>query len=191
MVLVAHRRRLATPRETMDAGTNASVLPVMNTASMVGFGAVIATLPAFAGIRDALVAIPGGPLVSVAVATNVIAGITGSASGGLITMGETYVRMAAAAGIDPALMHRVVAIGCGGLSGLPHNGAVVTLLSVCGATHRGSYRDIAIVTAKTYGIRVGTLRPISRRPTSARRWWHRRRASSPANSIAHSFRGVD
>lgn len=60
VVLVAHRRRLATPRETMDAGANASVLPVMNTASMVGFGAVIAALPAFAGIREALVAIPGG-----------------------------------------------------------------------------------------------------------------------------------
>ena len=91
-----------------------------------------------------------------AVATNVIAGITGSASGGLIialeAMGDTYVRVAAAAGIDPALMHRVVAIGCGGLSGLPHNGAVVKLLSVSGATHRGSYRDIAIVMAKTYGI---------------------------------------
>ena len=149
VVVLTSRRRLTALRETMDAGANASVLPVMNTASMVGFGAVVAALPAFAVIRDALVSIPGGPLVSIAVATNVVAGITGSASGGLIialeAMGDTYMRMAAAAGIDPALMHRVAAIGCGGLSGLPHNGAVVTLLSICGATHRGSYRDIAMV----------------------------------------------
>ncbi len=82
-------------------------------------------------------------------ATNVVGGITGSASGGLIialeALGHAYVRMAAAAGVDPALMHRVAAIGCGGLSGLPHNGAVVTLLAICSTTHRGSYRDIAMV----------------------------------------------
>ncbi len=155
VVVLANRRRLPALRETMDAGANASVLPVLNTASMVGFGAVVAALPAFAGVRDALAAIPGGPLVSVAVATNVVAGITGSASGGLIialeAMGDTYVRMAAAAGVDPALMHRVAAIGCGGLSSLPHNGAVVTLLAICGATHRGSYRDLAMV------MLVGTI----------------------------------
>ncbi|HME25497.1 MAG TPA: hypothetical protein VKI44_29890 [Acetobacteraceae bacterium] len=155
VVALVNRRRLPALRETMDAGANASVLPVLNTASMVGFGAVVAALPAFAGVRDALASIPGGPLVSVAVATNVVAGITGSASGGLIialeAMGDTYVRMAAAAGIDPALMHRVAAIGCGGLSSLPHNGAVVTLLAICGATHRGSYRDVAMV------MLVGTI----------------------------------
>jgi H+/gluconate symporter-like permease len=149
VVVLTNRRRLPALRETMDAGANASVLPVLNTASMVGFGAVVAALPAFVGVRDALASIPGGPLVSIAVATNVVAGITGSASGGLIialeAMGDTYVKMAAAAGIDPTLMHRVAAIGCGGLSGLPHNGAVVTLLAICGATHRGSYRDIAMV----------------------------------------------
>jgi H+/gluconate symporter-like permease len=149
VVVLVNRRRLDALRETMDAGANASVLPVLNTASMVGFGAVMAALPAFAGVRDALSSIPGGPLVSVAVATNVIAGITGSASGGVIialeALGDTYVRMAWAAGIDPALMHRVAAIGCGGLSSLPHNGAVVTLLAICGATHRSSYRDVAMV----------------------------------------------
>jgi H+/gluconate symporter-like permease len=149
VLVLTNRRRLLALRQTMDAGANASVLPVMNTASMVGFGAVVAALPAFAGIRDALVSIPGGPLVSIAVATNVTGGITGSASGGLIialeALGDAYVRMAAAAGIDPALMHRVAAIGCGGLSGLPHNGAVVTLLAICGATHRNSYRDIGMV----------------------------------------------
>jgi H+/gluconate symporter-like permease len=155
VVVLTNFRRLPALRETMDAGANASVLPVLNTASMVGFGAVVAALPAFAGVRDALAAIPGGPLVSVAVATNVVAGITGSASGGLIialeAMGDTYVRMAAAADIDPALMHRVAAIGCGGLSSLPHNGAVVTLLAICGATHRSSYRDVAMV------MLVGTI----------------------------------
>ena len=155
VLVLLNRSRLSALRETMDAGANGSVLPALNTASMVGFGGVIAALPAFEAVRDALLAVPGGPLVSIAVATNVVAGITGSASGGLIialnAFGASLVESAAAAGIDPALMHRVASISCGGLSGLPHNGAVVTLLAICGATHRGSYRDIGMVMV------VGTL----------------------------------
>jgi len=54
-------------------------------------------------------------------------------------------RLAAEHGIDPALLHRVAVIGSGTLDSLPHNGAVVTLLSVCGTTHRESYLDIVMV----------------------------------------------
>jgi H+/gluconate symporter-like permease len=148
-LIALNLRRLPELRATMDAGANASVLPVLNTASMVGFGAVIAALPAFGLVSAAFLALDGGPVVSLAVATNVIAGITGSASGGLMitlqALGGTYAELAASAGIDPELMHRVAAIASGGLSSLPHNGAVVTLLAIAGVTHRGSYRDIAVV----------------------------------------------
>ena len=143
------RKRLPELRKTLDAGANASVLPALNTASLVGFGAVVAALPAFAVVRDGFLAVPGGPLVSIAVAANVMGGITGSASGGLIialnALGETYAQLGAGAGIDPALMHRVAAISSGALAMLPHNGAVVTLLAICGATQRGSYREIMMV----------------------------------------------
>ena len=81
-----------------------------------------------------------GPLVSLTVATNVLAALTGSASGGLTialdALGDTYMRLAAEQGIDPALLHRVAVIGSGTLDSLPHNGAVVTLLAVCGVTHQ-------------------------------------------------------
>jgi H+/gluconate symporter-like permease len=143
------RKRMPKLRATLDAGANASVLPALNTASLVGFGAVVAALPAFAVVRDGFLAVPGGPLVSLAVAANVMGGITGSASGGLnITLnalGEIYAQLAAAHGIHPELMHRVAAIGSGALAMLPHNGAVVTLLAICGATQRGSYREIMMV----------------------------------------------
>jgi len=136
-------------RESMDAGANASVLPVLSVASLVGFGAVVAALPAFAIVRDWVLSIGGGPLVSLATATNVLAALTGSASGGLTialdALGDTYMSIAAERGIDPALMHRVAVIGAGTLDSLPHNGAVVTLLAVCGSSHRESYRDIVIV----------------------------------------------
>jgi H+/gluconate symporter-like permease len=150
LVLVATNwKRLTALRESVDAGANASVLPALSVASLVGFGAVVAALPAFAAVRDAVLSIGGSPLVSVAVATNVLAALTGSASGGLIialeALGDTYMQIAAEQGIDPALMHRVAVIGAGTLDSLPHNGAIVTLLAVCGATHLTSYFDIFMV----------------------------------------------
>ena len=149
VLVLANLRRLPALRASMDAGANASVLPALSVASLVGFGAVIAALPAFALVREWVLSIEGGPLVSLAVATNVLAALTGSASGGLTialdALGETYMSIAAQTGIDPALMHRVAVIGSGTLDSLPHNGAVVTLLAVCGSTHGESYRDIVVV----------------------------------------------
>jgi len=150
VVLYAFNRgRLKSLRETVDAGLNASALPVISVASLVGFGAVVAALPAFQVVSDWVLGIEGGPLVGLALSTNVLSALTGSASGGLTialgALGETYMQLAAAYGIDPALMHRVAAIGAGSLDSLPHNGAVVTLLAVCGATHKESYFDIVMV----------------------------------------------
>jgi H+/gluconate symporter-like permease len=148
-LIAVNFRRLPTLRESLGAGANASVLPVLSVASLVGFGAVVAALPAFAIVRAWVLSIEGGPLVSLAVSTNVLAALTGSASGGLTialdALGATYMRLAAENGIDPAIMHRVAVIGAGTLDSLPHNGAVVTLLAVCGSTHRESYLDIVMV----------------------------------------------
>jgi H+/gluconate symporter-like permease len=148
-LIAINYRRLPELRASMDAGANASVLPVLTVASLVGFGSVVAALPTFATVRDWVLSIGGGPLVSLAVATNVLASLTGSASGGLTialdALGGAYMRLAAEQGIDPALMHRVAVISAGTLDSLPHNGAVVTLLAVCGSTHRESYLDIVMV----------------------------------------------
>ncbi len=148
-LLLATGRRLPALRESIDAGANAAVLPAFSVASLVGFGAVVAALPAFALVRDWVLSIGGGPLVSLAVATNVLSALTGSASGGLTialdALGPTYMRLAGEQGIDPALLHRVAVIGAGTLDSLPHNGAVVTLLAVCGSTHTKSYMDIVMV----------------------------------------------
>lgn len=148
-VIIFNCGRLPALRQSMDAGANASVLPAVSVASLVGFGAVIAALPAFAIVRDWVLGIEGGPLVSLAVATNVLAALTGSASGGLTialdALGQTYMSIASQTGLSPALMHRVAVIGSGTLDILPHNGAVVTVLAICGSTHRESYFDIVMV----------------------------------------------
>ncbi len=133
----------------LDAGAKESLMPIFNTASLVGFGAVIASLAGFALIRDWVVEVGDNPLISLAIGTSLLAGMTGSASGGmsiaLSTLGETYLEMGQAAGIAPDLLHRVTAVATGGLDALPHNGAVITLLTICGLTHREAYRDIAVV----------------------------------------------
>ncbi|QRM55787.1 Na+/H+ antiporter NhaC family protein [Sinorhizobium sp. BG8] len=149
LAVVLNYRRLPSLRETADAGVNASVMPAVSVASLVGFGAVIAGLPAFGDVREWVLGIGGGPAVSLAVATNILAALTGSASGGLTialdALGPTFVERAQAVGVDLALLHRVAVLSAGTLDTLPHNGAVITLLTVCGTGHRESYRDIAIV----------------------------------------------
>jgi len=142
------RRRLS---EILKAGAMDSLLPVFNTASEVGYGATIAALPAFAIVKSALLNfVPSNPLVSEATAISVLAGITGSASGGLSialeSLGATYYERALEFGVNPEVMHRVASMASGGLDSLPHNGAVITLLIICGLTHKQSYFDIGVVT---------------------------------------------
>jgi H+/gluconate symporter-like permease len=148
VAIIINFHRVPSIRVTMDAGANASVLPILNVASLVGFGAVVAALPAFEAVKQWVLGIEGGPLVSLAIATNILAALTGSASGGLTialeALGPSYMTLAAQIGLDPGLMHRVAVIGAGTLDSLPHNGAVVTLLAVCGSTHKDSYLDIVM-----------------------------------------------
>jgi len=140
-------------RASFADGTKVAVggalLAAMNTASEYGFGGVIAALPGFVSVSDALRGIPN-PLVNAAISVTSLAGITGSASGGmsiaLAAMADTFIAGCNAAGIPLEVLHRVVAMASGGMDTLPHNGAVITLLAVTGLTHRQSYRDIFGIT---------------------------------------------
>ncbi|MFT3756923.1 MAG: GntP family permease [Pseudoxanthomonas sp.] len=135
--------------EGSKSAVGGALLAGMNTASEYGFGAVIAALPGFLVVANALSAIPN-PLVNEAVAVTALAGITGSASGGmsiaLAAMADTFIANAQAAGIPMEVLHRVAAMASGGMDTLPHNGAVITLLAVTGLSHRQSYKDIFAVT---------------------------------------------
>jgi len=151
-----------TVREKFTEGSKSAIagalLASMNTASEYGFGAVIAALPGFIIIRNALTAIPH-PLVNEAVTVTTLAGITGSASGGmsiaLAAMADQFMTAANAAGISPEVLHRVASMASGGMDTLPHNGAVITLLAVTGLTHRQSYKDIlALTLIKTTAVFV-------------------------------------
>lgn len=147
-------------REKLAEGTKSAVggslLAAMNTASEYGFGAVIASLPGFLILADALKGIPN-PLVNEAVTVTLLAGITGSASGGmsiaLAAMSDSFIAAANAANIPLEVMHRVASMASGGMDTLPHNGAVITLLAVTGLTHREAYKDIfGITIIKTLAV---------------------------------------
>lgn len=133
--------------ESINQGTMGSLLPIFNTSSEVGYGAVIASLASFTILKEAVMNIsPGNPLISEAVAINALAGITGSASGGmsigLEVLGARYLELAQQMNINPELLHRVATLSSGGFDTLPHNGAVISLLTICGLTHKDSYIDI-------------------------------------------------
>jgi len=163
-----HFRSTEKIRATLSAGAKSSLMPVFNTACEFGYGNTIKSLAGFTVVQNFVTGIaPGNPLISEAIAVNVLAAITGSASGGLSialqTLGETYYERAVSAGIDPQLLHRVASMSCGCLDSLPHNGALITLLLICGVTHRQSYRDVGVVTiicpltATAVVVALGTL----------------------------------
>jgi H+/gluconate symporter-like permease len=144
--------------EGTKSAIGGALLASMNTASEYGFGAVIAALPGFLLIAEALRSIPN-TLVNEAVTVTTLAGITGSASGGmsiaLATMANEFIKSAQEHGIPLEVLHRVASMASGGMDTLPHNGAVITLLAVTGLTHRVSYRDIfAITCIKTSAVFV-------------------------------------
>jgi H+/gluconate symporter-like permease len=156
VVLFAWRRVSTTFVKGSQAAIGGCLLASVNTASEFGFGAVIAALPGFAAIQSALTVIKN-PLVNEAITVTTLAGITGSASGGLslalAAMAEQFKASAVAANIPMEVLHRVAAMAAGGMDSLPHNGAIITLLAITGLTHRQAYADIfAITCIKTVAV---------------------------------------
>jgi H+/gluconate symporter-like permease len=157
--LLARKRIVGQFNVGVNAAIAGALLAAMNTASEYGFGAIISSLAGFKSVSAGLGHTFSDPLVNEAVTTTVLAGITGSASGGmsiaLATMGSQYLAQAEAAGIPNEVLHRVAAMASGGMDTLPHNGAVITLLAITGLTHRQAYGDIfAITVIKTVGVFV-------------------------------------
>jgi H+/gluconate symporter-like permease len=146
LTAILFRKRLQNPLKTLNEGFSQSVMALLNTAAVVGFGFVVKGVPAFASFVSFAQSLPFPPLVSAACAVNIMAGITGSASGGLTifmkTMAPHYMQL----GLAPDVLHRICSVASGGLDSLPHSGAVITLLMVMGVTHKEGYKDIGVLT---------------------------------------------
>lgn len=153
---------------TINTGAQGSMLAIINTCAATGFGTVVKSVPGFAKLTDAMLGLGGGnPLIADFVSINVLAGATGSASGGmgiaLSAFGDRLLQSANAAGISPQSLHRVASISSGGLDSLPHNGAILTVLAICGMTHKDSYWEMFVtsviipVVAAAIAVILGTV----------------------------------
>lgn len=135
--------------KSMNCGAVGSVTAIINTSAAVGFGTVVRAVPGFDRLTELLLGIKGNPLISEAIAVNILAGATGSASGGmgiaLEALGSKYYELALETGISPEAFHRIASLASGGLDSLPHNGAVLTLLTITAMSHKDSYKDIFVV----------------------------------------------
>lgn len=141
-------RKIKNLKSVLDEGVSNSFRPLLNSSAIVGYGSVIKSLAVFAVIQNFVFNLSSNPIISEALSVNLICGLTASASGGLTitldALASTYLQMAQSLNISPEILHRVASLACGGLDTLPHNGAVITTLAICGLTHKDSYKDIFI-----------------------------------------------
>ena len=138
---------LRKPGQALSDGAIGALIAIANTAAVVGFGAVAKETDGFQQAVTALTSLPGSPLISAAIAVTLIAGLTGSASGGQAIALPLLAPHYMAQGVDPEALHRVVALSSGALDSLPHNGYVVTTIrAICKETHARAYPAVAAMT---------------------------------------------
>lgn len=149
LILILNLHKVKSFVKAINEGAVGSVTAIINTSAAVGFGTVVKAVPGFETLTNLLINMKGNPLFSEAIAVNLLAGATGSASGGmgiaLEALGQKYYEIALSAGISPEAFHRIASLASGGLDTLPHNGAVLTLLTITGMSHKDSYLDIFVV----------------------------------------------
>lgn len=150
VTLLLYRREIGNIVRTLTQGANDSLAPIFNTATQVGYGGVVKILPVFVVIKAAVFSIPGSALIAASVGTAVLAGIVGSTSGGvglaMLAFGKELLALSVEQHIPAGLMHRIIVFSASTFDTLPHSGFIITLLGVCGLTHKQSYKELFIVT---------------------------------------------
>ena len=147
-IVITNFKKISNLNKILNEGISNSFLPLLSSSAIVGYGSVIKSLPVFITLQSMILNTSSNPIVSEALSVNVICGITASASGGLTitldALSSTFITLSQSLNISPEIMHRIASLASGGLDTLPHNGAVITTLAICGLTHKDSYKDIFI-----------------------------------------------
>lgn len=147
-IILTNLKSIKNMKSVLDTGVSNSFRPLLNSSAIVGYGSVIKSLAVFGVIQSFVFGISSNPIISEALSVNLICGFTASASGGLgislDALAPTYIKMSQALNISPEILHRIASLSSGGLDTLPHNGAVITTLAICGLTHKESYKDIFV-----------------------------------------------
>ena len=147
-IILINLKKISNLNQVLNQGISNSFLPLLSSSAIVGYGSVIKSLPVFITLQSVILNLSSNPIISEALSVNIICGITASASGGLTitldALAPTFISMSQALNISPEIMHRIASLASGGLDTLPHNGAVITTLAICGLTHKDSYKDIFV-----------------------------------------------
>ncbi len=130
----------------LGQGADDAIMPLLNTAAVIGFGGVVTQTPGFAQFAQWVLSLDLPPLLSIFLSVSVVSGIVGSASGGLQIFMQALAPKYLAMGVEPEVLHRIANIAAGGLDSLPHSGAVIAVLMIMGLTHKQAYKDIFMVT---------------------------------------------
>ena len=159
-ILLTNFKKIKNIKSVLDIGVTNSFKPLLNSSAIVGYGSVIKSLAIFSVIQSFIFGVSSNPIISEALSVNLICGLTASASGGLEislnALAPTYLQMSHALNIPPEILHRIASLSSGGLDTLPHNGAVITTLAICGLTHKEAYKDM-FVTSVVIPIFVTTI----------------------------------
>jgi len=130
----------------LGQGADDAIMPLLNTAAVIGFGGVVTHTEGFSQFAHWVLAVDLPPLLSIFLSVSVVSGIVGSSSGGLQIFMQTLAPKYLEAGVEPEVLHRIANIAAGGLDSLPHCGAVIAMLMIMGLTHKQAYKDIFVVT---------------------------------------------
>lgn len=137
-------KRFETYVELLNRGGVNAGGALLNTAIVVGFGGVAQNTEGFRIIVDAVLHMNISPLIFVAVAVAVCAGMCGSASGGMgvafNALKDTFVSL----GVNLEYVHRIGVIAAGTLDTLPHQGGQITILAITHMNHKTAYLDICV-----------------------------------------------
>ncbi len=137
--------------KTFSTGFWSSINPLFLTAGVMGFAAVVQQAAGFQYFVDFAMGISDtfNPYVSGAIAVNIVAGITGTALGGLQIFANTMLPSYLELGINPEAFHRLMVIASCGLDTLPHCATFISMASVCGVSIKGSYKHVLPLTVIT------------------------------------------
>jgi len=144
--LILFRDLWVKPFATLSRGAENAIMPLMNTAAVIGFGGVVTHTAGFQSFAQAVLHADLPPLISAFLGVNIVSGIVGSASGGLQIFMQTLAPHYIEQGVDPTVLHRICTLGSGGLDSLPHCGAVIATFTIMGITHREAYKDVFVIT---------------------------------------------
>lgn len=139
-------------KETLNTGIVGSFGTIMITGNTIAYGGILTAAPGFAVISELIMDIPGGALISLAIATLVVSFVTGSAVGTAGIAVQNFAPMYIEMGIAPTLVHRIISISSGVFGVMPHTGLSISYNEVAGMSMKENFKYQFITVNVTHMI---------------------------------------